>query len=77
MNDFTKEELNIIANALNDFRIIKGKENVLLHKIRTMIDNYCEHEWNGIRYAAVKLRSNDDREYQYKCSKCDKVLFEY
>ena len=52
MNDFTKEELNIIADALalliGRCSIMNNLKDVVLHlseRIESMIDNYCEHEW--------------------------------
>lgn len=74
MNDFTREELSEIRGILITYGV-QGEDLEL--KVKSMVDNYCNHDWNGIRYAAVRLRSTDDRYYQYKCSKCDKVLFEY
>ena len=50
MNDFTKEELESIKNAmgcLNINKILKGKvptDVELINKIQSMIDNYCEHD---------------------------------
>ncbi len=51
MNDFTKEELRIILLDMN-INIIKttvltvSKSYVdLRNKVESMIDNYCEHEW--------------------------------
>lgn len=41
MNDFTKEELGIIACNL----CVNPKTKDILRKIASMIDNYCEHEW--------------------------------
>ncbi len=50
MNDFTKEELEMIYNMMlnirNEYPAIR-KENdacCLKHKIQSMIDNYCKHE---------------------------------
>lgn len=57
MNDFTKEELQIIRHALR-IDICKGgdyegehlahknqiRHNLAFDKIQSMIDNYCEHE---------------------------------
>ncbi|MFG0161178.1 hypothetical protein ACF0MN_10990 [Legionella pneumophila] len=52
MNDFTKEELNIIADALalliGRCSIMNNLKDVVLHlseRIESMIDNYCEHQW--------------------------------
>ncbi len=49
MNNFTKEELDYIRGALGNFILwhcytnpIKIEE--LLDKVKSMIDNYCEHE---------------------------------
>ena len=58
MNDFTKEELEIIRHALR-IDICKGgdyegekfvhkneiRHNLAFDKIQSMIDNYCEHDW--------------------------------
>jgi len=45
MNDFTKQELKEIHNSLdNDPSMCRVSDNVL-RKIQSMIDNYCEHEW--------------------------------
>jgi hypothetical protein len=48
MNDFTKEELKELLASLWDR--IYGIEfmvepNPLIHKIQSLIDNYCDHEW--------------------------------
>jgi hypothetical protein len=42
MNDFTKEELNDIYEALMETRVPIFEH--LPFKIQSMIDNYCEHE---------------------------------
>jgi hypothetical protein len=44
MNDFTKEELENILNACMD---VQYNLNTLEDKIRSMIENYCEHEWQS------------------------------
>jgi hypothetical protein len=46
MNDFTKEELEIIYDGLwNLMKLGWIKTNLQLNKkIQSMIDNYCEHE---------------------------------
>ena len=52
MNDFTKEELEILVYSLyggiyDDFPV--PEENKILQtKIQFMIDNYCEHDWEVI-----------------------------
>ena len=45
MNDFTKEELEYIHEALNSLgKLGWVKSNILFkYKIQSMIDNYCEH----------------------------------
>lgn len=51
MNDFTKEELEILNTALSVYeKTICGNEPLtrfssLLKMIKKMIDNYCEHKW--------------------------------
>lgn len=50
MNDFTKDELDILENIMcgaGNLRGIDSKSYVfkdLLKKIQSLIDNYCEHE---------------------------------
>ncbi len=50
MNDFTKEELEIIIDAFHHikedpaWRNIEGWDDELKTKIQSMINNYCEHE---------------------------------
>lgn len=79
MNEFTKEELEELMHCVYAYRDLcdEDVEDNLCDKLKSMIDNYCEHECNGIRYAVIKLRSTDERDYEYKCSKCKKVLFQY
>ena len=43
MNDFTKEELEDIYDAIMDTSIAMLQH--LPNKIQSMLDNYCEHEW--------------------------------
>lgn len=45
MNDFTKEELIIMYHNFSDteFRGTNDKLNSIRQKIKSMIDNYCEH----------------------------------
>lgn len=54
MNDFTKEELQIIqweintaVNKLDMATLSSEKHSELNEKIKSMIDNYCEHEWHS------------------------------
>lgn len=51
MNDFTKEELEAIYYNLNEIR--ESSENLtnpwpLLDKVKSMIENYCQHEWGNV-----------------------------
>ena len=43
MNDFTKEELQIIWNESSP--CVSQEMRPILEKIQSMIDNYCEHEF--------------------------------
>ncbi len=52
MNDFTKEELRLIL-----YYHPHGNDS-LCHKVREMIDNYCEHVW-------------DEHEGHLQCQKCN------
>ena len=72
MNYFTKEEL------LNILRLVGSYEMVLKHndmvfsqdeiaiqnKIQSMIDNYCDHEWENIC-----CQCSLDKIYCHKCEK--------
>ncbi len=67
MNDFTKEELetiyasvDIISVELDEFH----ENERLLNKIQSMIDNYCEHDWENICCQCTL-----DNIYCYKCEK--------
>ncbi len=46
MNDFTKEELNILRAAMGEILFFPETKRVI-NKIQSLIDNYCEHECNG------------------------------
>ena len=68
MNDFTKEELQIILLDMNTYIHRAGILTVPKHhmalrdKIESMIDNYCEHE------------NYKEDEWMVKvCQKCRKV----
>lgn len=63
MNDFTKEELNILRAALHEI-LFFSETPKLLNKIQSMIDNYCEHEWENIC-----CQCDLDKIYCYKCEK--------
>lgn len=42
MSDFTKEELEEVLMWSNH---LAGCSPSLVNKLRSMIENYCEHEW--------------------------------
>jgi len=68
MNDFTLEELEYIANCVyvyDDLRDGSG-HYILLKKIHSVIDNYCEHE------RTKEVPSNS----VIICTKCYKVVEE-
>lgn len=47
MNDFSKEELVMLKRlTLQDVNQFRQNSDCieLMHKVKTMIDNYCEHE---------------------------------
>lgn len=55
MNEFTKQELKIIqweintaVNKLDMETLPSEKHSALNEKLKSMIDNYCDHDWvNG------------------------------
>jgi hypothetical protein len=66
MNDFTKEELQQIMQAVHGEWPIPYD---LGHKLQSMIDNYCEHEWEVYRKGSIVLG--------IYCEKCSKKLKGY
>lgn len=66
MNDFTKEELLEIHDGIDDFWRMKPENKMLLAKIQSMIDNYCEHEWNN-SCCGCSISS-------IFCDKCEKTM---
>lgn len=65
MNDFTKEELQIIYANSNP--CVSDEMRPILDKIQSMIDNYCEHEW-------AYYFSCDGSDV--KCMKCGRKLYD-
>jgi len=65
MNDFTKEELQIIYDNSNP--CVTEEMRPILDKLKSMIDNYCDHEWEnpccGCEYAG-----------RIYCDKCKRLL---
>ncbi len=68
MNDLTKEELQTIQEliAWGDDAYDPPSERIKLvqEKVQSMIDNYCDHESDGICYLSYPP--------QYRCNKCCK-----
>lgn len=67
MNDFTKRELGIIIKNMSHLRLTRGAENVLINKIKSMIDNYCEHK---------EFVMDCDGGISLACKNCNKILLE-
>ncbi|HAT1964766.1 TPA: hypothetical protein JAG59_002006 [Legionella pneumophila] len=70
MNDFTKDELKCLHNAIvlqlrdipmSETNAIRRSE--LVGKLQSMIDNYCEHEPEGDYHVCVD-----------KCRKCGRII---
>lgn len=55
MSDFTKEELDFLLWMVNEVRC----DHPISHKLQSLIDNYCEHDWQkgGVRGYCVKCDS--------------------
>lgn len=67
MNDFTKEELEILHSAIEywieNIALLGSKVSpVIINKIQSMIDNYCEHAWD------------DAATNQFYCIKCQQHI---
>lgn len=67
MNDFTKEDLHCLHNAIDiQLKTVPmSKLNVqrrreLLEKLQSMIDNYCEHDFE----------ETDSVSFIWRCKKC-------
>ena len=67
MNDFTKEELIYILEISEKHEPFNMTTHKLFHnKIQSMLDNYCEHEWDN--YYQGPLNTG------IYCNKCLKKL---
>lgn len=74
MNDFTKEELKDLWAYIREF-MGNGYEHptdhkgyILMRKLQSMIDNYCEHH--------DRVSSSDDNGHLVvQCGRCDLVLW--
>lgn len=60
MNDFSKEELQLILKGMSQYYLEKDSLE-LMDKIQSMIDNYCEHE--------NKFYENGLKAICFKCNK--------
>ena len=73
MNDLTKEDLKLILQWRKEVKytekptaqMIASNER-LGEKIQSMIDNYCEHDWD------IKIYNKQPG--NYKCKKCGVFL---
>lgn len=61
MNDFTKEELETLFAVMDDGKNDCGHDDELIDKLQSLIDNYCEHEWDLHDYT------------RDKCTKCGAI----
>ena len=68
MNDFTKDQLETLRNAFYSLMVSRGlwrtqENNLLVDKIQSMIENYCEHDPYGDFHVCVN-----------KCKKCGVIV---
>ena len=63
MNDFTKDELQYFLDRIDT---AWKHERDLYKKVKSMIDNYCEHEPHGDFHVCVD-----------KCKKCGVIVNDY
>jgi len=84
MNDFTKEELELIAECVEaDFyrtNWARTMYDLLITKIQSMIDDYCEHESDEHCYYPDGIKCTDFLTYAcsespcfLKCKKCKEL----
>lgn len=77
MNDFTKEDLERLSglvwmkiNELTVSRMMSNEARKILNdlykKLQSMIDNYCEHEWDNYYSGSINTG--------IYCNKCCKGL---
>lgn len=70
MNDFTKEELEYLYRAVYERpNTVTEQMEDMRNKIQSVIDNYCEHESDGIIWEG---NSDNDMPNEYRCKKCGK-----
>ena len=78
MNDFTKEELMHLSYLVSS---VPMDDFLLLYKIQSLIDNYCEHESDGYAYYKSGTKCTDFLMYAssespclLKCTKCSRLF---
>lgn len=68
MNDLTKQEIEDIELVYRAFcgdgRPLTNLEQSIMKKLKSMVDNYCDHEWENICCQCTL-----DKIYCYKCEK--------
>ncbi len=69
MNDFTKEELKILKAAMGEILFFPETPR-LIDKIQSMLDNYCEHEYEND--FGKDSRPRFEKNKNPKCKKCEK-----
>ncbi len=69
MNEFTKEELIKIKDAMYGISFDDNEERILRKKIQSMIDNYCEHEYMTF------LQDHNNEPFMEKCMECHTLRF--
>lgn len=64
MNDFTKEELEYLGEIVASISIAGHliDDDALQSKIQSMIDNYCEHDYQYKDIGRVEI-----------CGKCERI----
>ena len=65
MNEFTKEELTYIIDAIDNDIVCFDEPDIayfVRDKLKSMIENYCEHENDGKSYLSYPAL--------HKCIKC-------
>ena len=70
INDFTKDELGFILNAIKHY----DEDNcfgLFINQIQSMIETYCEHEEKSSINHCVDCGVSE-----YRCNNCGHVLYE-
>ena len=78
MNDFTKEELQYLYQAIYERpNTVTEEMDKMRDKIQSMIDNYCEH--SPSRKHPPQVFSMDGPkilEWEIRCDKCMRVYYD-